>query len=367
MTTRWTDYVIASGGSDAVEELWRGGARAGSSQSIFLLGVGFDPRALVALQQFLATGWDEPPIIGVIGLPTPTGEAGVAAQGLASANQAAFEELVAGLEVRRVDYPPVREAINAGPTIARTVTAGEFLAGVEHLVIDISSLPSGLYFPLIAACLTAVDRATPGVPGEVQVAACENPEIDGAISELGVSEAALIGGFRGALDRESEPAGTVIWAPVLGENAGPALTAIHDFLAPGDVCPVLPFPARNPRRADNLLLEHQVALLDAFRVTPGNVIYADERNPFDLYRTLSRVQEQYKHALRALEPTTIAVSTHSSKVLSLGALLAAYEHKLPVVAASAADYDIADVDFSALSAESVVTCAWLTGEPYRPA
>jgi hypothetical protein len=332
---------------------------------MYLLGVGFDPRSLVGLQQFLAMEHAHSPVIGLLDLPPPSGASGLAPRALATSNRAAFDQIVGGIEVRNIPYPDVHSRINAGPLVARAVTDTAFVSGIGHLVIDVSSLPSSLYFPVVAAALTSVDRAVEGFPAEVQVVACENPMIDSAIVELGVSEASLVGGFRGPLELASEPAGTVIWAPVLGEQSGPALQAIHSFLAPGDVCPVLPFPARNPRRADNLLLEYQVELLDAFLVTPGNLIYADERNPFDLYRTLSRLQNDYRHALRALEPTTVALSTHSSKLLSLGALLAAYEHGLPIVAAPALDYDLLDVDFTALSASNVVACTWLTGEPYR--
>jgi len=236
---------------------------------------------------------------------------------------------------------------------------------IGHLVIDISSLPGSLYFPIVAASIRSVDRGLSTFPEQVQVVVCENPSIDQAIVKLGVSEAAAVGGFGEALERQSEPNGTVIWAPVLGEHSGASLRAIHEFLDPGDVCPVLPFPARNPRRADSLLLEHRVDLFDSFRVTPSNLIYADERNPFDLYRTLSRLQEDYRQALLSLEPTTLAVSTHASKLLSLGALLAAVEHGLPVVAAPAVDYEIADVDLDLVGAANVVTCAWLVGEPYE--
>jgi hypothetical protein len=163
----------------------------------------------------------------------------------------------------------------------------------------------------------------------------------------------------------SEPEGTTIWAPVLGENSRPALRAIHEFLSPDDTCPVLPFPALHPRRADALLLEYQRELFDEFQVGEGNLIYADEHNPFDLYRTLSRLQADYAKALRPLEPTTLALSTHSSKLLSLGVLLAAYEHQLPIVAATATDYAISDgVDFAELGVQNKLSCLWLSGEPY---
>ncbi|MEO7571257.1 MAG: hypothetical protein ABIX10_02360 [Acidimicrobiales bacterium] len=367
MSHRWEDYVIAFGDLNGPPEaLWEAAAAAaGEQQSMYVLGVGFDPRSLVGLQQFLALDHPKPPIVGLIELPPPSPASGLSARALASDNRDAFDRLVASIEVRVVPHQEVHARSNAGPRVARALTDDAFVASIGHLIIDISSLPASLYFPMIAATLASVDRNVAGFPGEVQVVACENPEVDAAILKLGVNEAAVVGGFRGALEFETDPTGTVIWAPVVGEHAGPALQAIHDFLAPGDVCPILPFPARNPRRADNLLLEHQVVLLDAFRVTPGNLIYADERNPFDLYRTLSRLQEDFREALKALEPTTLALSTHSSKLLSLGALLAAYEHQLPIVAAPAVDYEVADVDLTALGVGNQVTCAWLTGVPYQ--
>jgi hypothetical protein len=217
---------------------------------------------------------------------------------------------------------------------------------------------------MIAASLTAADRRLAGFPTEIQVLACENPETDAAIEKLGVGEAAIVGGFRGSLEHESDPTGTVIWAPVLGERAGPALQAIHNLLAPGDVCPVLPFPARSPRRGDELVLEHQVVLFDEFRVNPGSIMYADERNPFDVYRTLSGLQADFHHALAELQPSTVVLSTHTSKLLSLGVLLAAFEHHLPIVAAPAIDYELADIDLTAIGAWNVLTCVWLGGSPY---
>lgn len=369
MNARWDEYVISFGdGSVQPEDLWTAavGKSGAEKRSMYVLGVGFDPRCLVGLQRYLATCTaSDPPIVGVIELPPPSSSSDPAARAFAEDNRAAFDQLVQGIEVRSISYPQVHSRINAGPLVARALTAPSFVSNIGHIAIDISSLPSSLYFSAIAAVLTSVDRGVHDFPRDVQVVACENPDIDTAIIELGVSEASVVGGFRGTLELASEATGTIIWAPVIGELARPALTAIHSFLDPGDVCPVLPFPARHPRRADNLMLEHQVELLDAFRVTPGNLIYADERNPFDLYRTLSRLQNEYRHALQPLAPTTVALSTHSSKLLSLGALLAAYEHELPIVAAPATDYQLADVNFTSLATGNRLTCAWLTGDPYE--
>lgn len=366
MNLRWQDYVVARGGAaEPAETIWEAAAEASlGKRSLYLLGVGFDPRALVGLQQFLSMQHAAPPVVGLIELPPPSPASGLSARALAADNQAAFVELTRDVEVRTVPHQDVHTRTNAGPRVAREATKSEFVADIGHLIIDVSSLPSSLYFPVIAAVLTSVDRGVIGFPGEIQVVACENPAVDAAIEELGVTEAAVVGGFRGDLELESEPSGTIIWAPVVGEGVGAALSAVHDFLGPDDVFPVLPFPSRHPRRADNLLLEHQVELLDAFQVVPANIIYADERNPFDLYRTLSRLHEKFRLALDGLDSTTLVLSSHSSKLLSLGVLLAAYEHGLPIVSAPPIDYELDNVDLTDLASGHELVCAWLSGVPY---
>jgi hypothetical protein len=362
---RWDDYVFAHDeGTDEPEDLWRGAQNSCDGSSMYVLGVGFDPRALVGLQRFLALQHPRPPIVGLVELPPPSPASGLSARALAMDNRAAFEKLLGQTALRTIPHTDVHARSNAGPRVARALTDPAFVEDVGHLIIDMSSLPTNLSFPLVAAALRSIDRQVAGFPCELQVVTCENPEVDAAIEELGISEADVVGGFRGKLDRDSDPTGTVIWAPVMGESSGPALQAIHDLLQPGDVCPVLPFPARNPRRGDDLVLNHQVVLLDAFRVNPGNLIYADERNPFDLYRTLGRLHQGVQHALRLLQPTTLVLSTHTSKLLSIGVLLAAYEHDLPLVAAPALDYELAQVDLTASSLSNQLACAWITGTPY---
>jgi len=363
---RWQDYVVGGGRADEpADALWSAAAEATDGQrSIYILGVGFDPRALVGLQQFLSLDHPRPPLVGLVELPPPSPASGLSARALAADNQAAFARLTRNVDVRTVPHQPVHARNNAGPRVAREATKPSFLRDVGHIIVDVSSLPSSLHFPLIAAVLTSADRRVIGFPAEVQVVACENPSVDAAIIELGVTEAAAVGGFRGGLEHDSEPKATVIWAPVIGENVGHSLSAVHDFLVPQDVFPVLPFPSRDPRRADNLLLQHQVELLDTFQVEPANIIYADERNPFDLYRTLSRLQEKFRLALGGLDTTTLALSTHSSKLLSLGVLLAAYEHQLPIVSAPPIDYELGDVDLSLLASGNQIVCAWLAGLPY---
>ena len=346
-------------------ELCKAAAECGGGRSIYVLGVGFDPRCLVGLQAFLSLDQASDPLIIRVNLPELSGESYPVVRTLAEDNDKAFRDLTSGLEVQALEFPDVHDRVNAGPALARKLI--DVLGGdkANHVIVDISSLPSSLYFPLIAALLTSADAGTNPFEGEFQVIACENPSIDAAIIELGVSQATGVGGFRRELDRDSEPSETTIWAPVVGESCGPALRAVGTFLSPDDVCPVLPFPAFHPRRADRLLLEHQREIFDEFRVAPTNVIYADESNPFDLYRTLCRFQSDYKKALDVLRPVTVVLSSHSSKLLSLGVLLAAYENELPVATAESDGYMIDEsANLADLAASNQLACLWLTGAPY---
>lgn len=159
---------------------------------------------------------------------------------------------------------------------------------------------------------------------------------------------------------------TRVWVPVLGEHQEPYLRSIFDFLAPNEVCPVLPFPARNPRRGDDLLVELRVLIFDIMEVERRNFIYADERNPFDLYRGLCRLSERRTKALGPLGNVTVVTSVHGSKVLSVGALLAAYEKDLTVVSAGPTGYRIqTGIAIDKVTAGGHLICLWLDGEPYR--
>lgn len=370
MNGRWSDYVLATeGGRRSPSDLWVAG-RSEKDLTLWIMGVGFDPRCLVGLQQMIGYGLGDRLEIGVVELPRPSSSSDPNTRTLAADNASLFEEIVERIPVRKIAYPDVHEAINAGPRIARQVSDPAFLDGVGQIIVDISSLPSTIYFPLIASLIRATDLASnheASYSGELQVVACENPVIDAAITEHGVEAAAVVGGFRGALDRDVQAAGqgTVIWAPTIGEHCAPSLRAVHDFLDPDDTTPVLPFPARQPRRADDLILEHQLELFERFQIEAANIIYADERNPYDLYRTLLRVHRDYEHALAPLRPTTLALSAHSSKLLSLGVLLAAYEVGLPIVSAPARDYSLdGTLSLDDVSRQNQVVCTWLAGAPF---
>jgi hypothetical protein len=361
VSLRWQDYVLAY--DEDVVNHWRQ-ACPGARPATFVLGAGFDPRALVGLASFL--NLPEPDRLTIVVLELPEGPHRGEAHELAKINREALESLKGGSTAtfRHVAFPDVADRLHAGLAVSRQLHKDGLISNDGLVVIDISALPSSLFFPIIGSVLAQAD----GGPfiGDLQVLVCENPEIDRLILDEGSADPGPIAGFNKGLTQEAGSAAIKVWVPILGEGQGPALDALFGYLTPDEICPVLPFPARNPRRADDLVMEHRDLLLGRMEVEPGNFIYAHETNPFDVYRRLADLSDRYRKALAPIGEAMVVVSVHASKMLSIGVLLAAWECNLPVVSVSPSGYVIESA--SALLAKSELNrlaSAWLLGEPYR--
>lgn len=231
-------------------------------------------------------------------------------------------------------------------------------------MLEISAMPRSVFFPLIRGILERAHLPSghnEHWSGDLHVAVCENPEADESIREEGTTPMAPIGGFSAGSD---ERPATTIWVPVLGERAVSRVTRLYEELDPDETCPVVPWPAADPRRADRLVLEFRQLLFEGIRLEPRNVIQAAERNPFDLYRTLGRLHDRYLEALSPLGSVSMVLSSHSSKLLSVGVLLTAYEYELEVQHVSPGTYGLHE-GAEELRDHGEIFDLWLTGEPYR--
>lgn len=206
--------------------------------------------------------------------------------------------------------------------------SGDDLRDYSDVVVDISAMPRVVYVPLIAKLLYLIDREPGSARPNLFVLVAENPGLDARIVDEGVEDvASYIHPFSGSLEREATAGQPKIWIPLLGERQGPQLERIHDLVVPDEICPVLPSPSRNPRRGDDLILEHRYILFDRLRIEPQNFIYAAEWNPFEVYRQIRRTIFQYRDALTPLGGCKFALSALSTKLMSVGAFLVAYELK----------------------------------------
>jgi hypothetical protein len=192
--------------------------------------------------------------------------------------------------------------------------------------------------------------------------------LDRNIQEEGIDDdASYMHGFTSDLVQQSTESVPRIWIPVLGEGKEAQLIRLYDHIRPDEICPVLPSPSVNPRRADDLVAEYRELLFDRLRVVPSNFIYASEWNPFEVYRQIYRTMERYNDALEALGKCKGVVSALSSKLLSVGALLAAYEAKRNkfMVGISHVETHGYKIQGTIGSCEPELFTLWIAGECYN--
>lgn len=353
---KWAHYYRTES-DQRFKTLW---TELGEEPVLIVLGGGFDPRATVCLERLLEAVVAP---VSVVRLALSDQSTDPIATQLADANRRTINGLVSesSAQLEEHPFPEVQARRSAGARISREFHERGYLEGHHQVVVDISGLPRSVYFPLISGLLQSVESET--WRGDLHVAVAENPDADRLILSEGADAPGALGGFTGPPDDAQWAAR--VWIPVLGEGTFAELAALYEDIDPDEVVPVLPFPSVSPRRGDDLILEHRELLVDRIAVEPRNYMYAAESNPFDLYRAIHILHERYAAALRPLGAAKFVLSAHSSKLLSIGVLLAAFELGLQVMDVSPSRYGLAKgADPRALARGSKLHDLWLTGRPY---
>lgn len=192
----------------------------------------------------------------------------------------------------------------------------------DEIIIDISSMPRSVSFNLIKTILRRKDERQ-----KISIVVCENSDFDDNIIITNEFETAnYLNGFDVfSMGMESQSDAFVVWLPILGKNSYSALEKIHMFLKPDEICPVLPFPSKNARRSDEILLEYRELLGNQFYIEKRNIIYVPEFNPIQAYIKFCNIIEHYRNILDILGDTKFMFSVQSSKLMDLGALLSVLE------------------------------------------
>lgn len=363
MTARWADYFL----EEDFARFWRERAQDPKVRVLLVLGLGFDPRSLTALKTLSSAGLSDR--LGYIALRLRArpalGDAGVATEQLSTSNR---DELDAIPNCRREAIYDVETHDSEGhniigrKTLAEMSKASAILASYTDVVVDISGMPRGAFFPLLAYLLKQADK---NVFCNLHATVVEDPVLDSKIAGREYGQADFLHTFRLQGDNK------LIWLPVVGANESARLEKIHNKLKGGciEICPILPFPARSLRRADDIVIAHSELLFEGFLVATENLLLCDERTPFDVYRKILDVEEYYRKQLGAIAGmggVTTVVSPLSSKTLSLGMLLAAAERSLPVCHVEPGTYQVDTNPAGLLLGDTTrgPTEIWLAGEPY---
>lgn len=317
---RWRDYVLVRGAT--FDSFWAEHGNEDGRRVLFIVGRGFDPRATLGLLR-LAKG-SEKCAIDVLALElidesisgtTDHREA-------AAANWRTIGSTV-GTRGSVKSYPVQFRSSDGRRIAARSaanILADEAtLDGYTDVVVDISAMPRVVYFPLVSRLIyfhNERSKAAKPAPN-VHMIVSEDPHLDTVIREHGIDEtAAFLHPFEGPFNREAKGGHATVWIPVLGEGRTTQFDRIYDLVKPDEVCPVLPSPARNPRRGDDIVMEYQNLLFDQLRIEPRNIIYASEFNPFDVYRQVRGTALHYHDVLGLIGGCRVALSAMCSKVMS---------------------------------------------------
>ena len=373
---RWDSYVLIS--NKDINSFWSNHFNENDKRSVlFILGKGFDIRMNLVLKSFL----EQSKFLDINCLLVEYNEGAESPSHkykdliyanitelnniLFSNNRTRYESLfidiwkTEGREKRRIGDRDISEKI-----------FNYDITNYSDIIVDVSSLPRGIYFALIGTLLKKIDSDEKLKRKNLFVTVAENIEIDKRIDEEGIDERIkCIHGFGGGIEKESNKK-PLIFLPVLGEKKTNDLNRLNTHLNPQEICPILPFPSKNPRRSDSLLIDYHKILFDELRIESQNIMYVPEQNPFEMYRILSSTINNYNNSLAVLSGCNTAVAVFSSKLLTIGVLLAAYEKEegLGVYNLEAQGYSIENEDIELLellNENSEIFLMWLNGEAYE--
>jgi hypothetical protein len=341
----WDRYVLRRGSE--VHELWDGLFGSRVIRLLYIAGNGFDVRAQAAMRELVAS------------LQTPGRDLNSAKLLLVG-----FSDYELTQDLRELTEQNVAElnSIFSSLGTAHTITLGSSSDGEEDvsasvalalgtkqvldwvndytdIILDVSSLPRIAYLAILTSLLGKLvpDRSTQSGHDHplkanninLQVLVAEDANLDGKIlAEDPSNDLVLVPGFSAAMHAESVKEWPLVWLPILGENRVGQLQKIMTLAqipSSAEICPVLPHPSRNPRRADDLLIEYIEPLFRSRRTPTTNILHVHESQPFEAYRQLLGAMQRYQNSLQILGGCRLVVTPLSSKLITLGAGLACFE------------------------------------------
>ena len=324
-------------------------------------GAGFDPRACAVAARLAATGASARALLVKEERPDPP----QAQVDRAAANTAA---LVAALAERKVE--PVHifgpdGAVVGGRNVINVVSR-QGLEGVTDIVVDISALSVGTSFPIIRYFFERIVRGKK--PANLHLFVTHDPRLDTDIRSKPSDTPGYVHGFKGRSTLFDMADAARLWLPQLATGRRRALTELYDFVDPHDTCPIVPFPASDPRLGDMLAEEYLIEpesteLESTWSVDPRNIVYADEGDPLDLYRTILGLDDRRRPVFAETGGSMLILSPLGSKVMALGALMAALERDLPVAHLESIGYDLEASVPETIDRPNLIH-VWLEGEVY---
>jgi len=370
---RWDNYFLARG--EKAEVFWSDYLSSEERSVLYVLGAGFDARMCMGINLILNGGSPGRRDVFLIEINHGMDNDEDVKTDLKEDNIRNLRSIFGArgnISEHKIDLWREDEGVKkrVGQRRAGAVfTNNPILTEYSDIILDISSLPRLIYYPILTSLIDEHSRLrSQGHILNVHVIVADDVNYDANIEQMGLDETAESAlGFSASLSQAANDRIPKIWLPVLGEGRTVHLERIQQFIIPDEVAPLVPWPSRNPRRADELLVEYHSLLFETFESEPSSIIYAPESNPFAVYRALKRAGVQYHNSLKSLGGCVTVISSLSSKLLSIGALLAAYNLKeagypTAIVQLDGKSYSMKQSD---MKPNAELYSLWIVGECYE--
>jgi hypothetical protein len=327
-------------------------------KTLLVAGAGFDPRATVVCRLLAASGADLQGFFVREERPNPSPEL----MHRAEYNAADMTSHMSHHTMCWIDVFAPDGAVIGGREIARILSKLP-LACFTDVLVDIGSLSIGVAYPIVRYLYerTGVDLGRVNL----HVVATDCQAADRAIVPIACDRVGTVVGFQGRFGLDDTVAAVKLWLPqlILGKRA--VLEKVFLLVNPEYVCPILPFPASTPRLSDELVEHYRDEFESVWGVDDRDILYADEGNPLDLYRTVLRIDDARKRVFEGVGGSMVLLSPLGNKASAIGALMAAMERDFPVVYVESIGYmvDFAKLDGSVCNDDEVIH-VWLHGDAY---
>lgn len=301
-----------------------------SRHVLMVAGAGFDPRSRMVAEKLALTLGSR---LTAIFIREERPGADAMLRERADGNQALLFAAVPNSEVIEVNIFADDGAPVGGARIAAELAGRPLPSNVTDVILDLSALSIGVGFP---AAKLLLERCEQTEHTAFHLIVASNPVLDDCIRSESSDRPSPVRGFAPLADTNGDQSDlevAQVWIPQLARGLTKTLHRIGRQLQVRDfykVCPVLPFPARDPRRADDLIGEYEEQITQEWHVDPRDFIYASEWNPLDTYRRLSRLKLRFDRTMRGTFALQMILSPIGSKVMAAGALMAAIEHDMVV-------------------------------------
>ncbi len=325
-------------------------------RTLLIAGAGFDPRSVAIATQLADAQARLSAIFIKEERPSPQQDL----VDLATANGQSLKALITSSEILPVDIFGPDEAVVGGRNVTNLISRQQF-RDVTDVVVDLSALSIGISFPIIRYFAERIEKGQG--PANLHVFVSHNPGTDTRIKSVASDSPGFVHGFRGGFTLDRSATAARLWLPQLEFGRRIALGRLFDLIKPHDTCPILPFPARDPRTGDALVEEYLAEFQGAWQVDASNIVYADEGDPLDLYRTILRLYDLRQRVFDETGGSLLVLSPLGSKLMALGALMAALERDLPVAYLEAIEYNLEPTAPKETGALHFVH-VWLEGDVY---